>query len=250
MGAGTTDSRAMCSRYFLDADGNIIAYTFQVPVHDRIRKRFNIAPTQEAPVVRAAKEGGREAAMLRWGLVPFWAKDLKIGSQMINARAETVAEKPAFRSALQQRRCLVPATGFFEWKGEPGRKQAFAITVPERPLFAFAGLWERWKPKDAPGESVETFTIVTTDANASVIPIHDRMPVILPETAYDEWLFGSADAAVALLRPYASAVAARAIGSLVGNSRNDVPEVLTDPPAPVEEAPPASPKKGETPSLF
>ena len=138
----------MCSRYFLDADGNIIAYTFQVPVHDRIRKRFNIAPTQDAPVVRAAKQGGREAAMLRWGLVPFWAKDLKIGSQMINARAETVAEKPAFRHALQQRRCLVPATGFFEWKGEPGRKQAFAITVPERPLFAFAGLWERWKPRD------------------------------------------------------------------------------------------------------
>jgi len=239
----------MCSRYFLDADGNIIAFTFQVPVHERIRKRFNIAPTQEAPIVRAAKEGGREAAMLRWGLVPFWAKDVKIGSQMINARAETVAEKPAFRHAFQQRRCLVPATGFFEWRGEPGRKQAFAITVPERPLFAFAGLWERWKPKDAPGEPVETFTIVTTDANESVAPVHDRMPVILPPAAYDEWLFGSDDAALALLLPYGSAVVTRPIGSLVGNSRNDVPEVLTDPPSPAPAAP-APPKKGETPSLF
>jgi putative SOS response-associated peptidase YedK len=237
----------MCSRYFLDADGNIIAFTFRVPVHDRIRKRFNIAPTQEAPVVRAAKDGGREAAMLRWGLVPFWARDLKIGTQMINARAETVAEKPAFRHALQQRRCLVPATGFFEWKGEPGRKQAFAITVPERPIFAFAGLWERWKPQD--GEPVETFTIITTDANASVAPIHDRMPVILPEPAYDEWLFGTADAALALLQPYAGDVSTRAIGSLVGNSRNDVPEVLADAPPPAPPEPPG-PKKGETPSLF
>src|SRR6185295_17988739 len=157
------------------------------------RRRFNIAPTQQAPVVRTAKDGTREVALLRWGLVPFWAKDLKVGTQMINARGETVAEKPAFRHALQQRRCIVPATGFFEWRGEPGRKQAFAITVPERPLFGFAGLWERWKPKDGAGEAVDTFTIVTTDANASVAPIHDRMPVILPEAAYDEWLFGTAD---------------------------------------------------------
>ena len=240
----------MCSRYFLDADGNIIAFTFRVPVHDGIRKRFNIAPTQEAPVVRAAKDGSREAAMLRWGLVPFWAKDLKIGSQMINARAETVAEKPAFRSALQQRRCIVPATGFFEWRGEPGRKQAFAITVPGRALFGFAGLWERWKPKDGTGAPVETFTIVTTDANASVAPIHDRMPVILPEAAYDEWLFGTADAALTLLKPYASDVDTRPIGALVGNSRNDVPEVLADAPATPPEPPTAEPKKGETPSLF
>jgi putative SOS response-associated peptidase YedK len=240
----------MCSRYFLDADGNIIAFTFRVPVHGGIRKRFNIAPTQEAPVVRAAKEGGREAAMLRWGLVPFWAKDLKVGSQMINARAETVAEKPAFRHAMHQRRCIVPATGFFEWRGEPGRKQAFAITVPGRHLFGFAGLWERWKPKDVAGEPVETFTIVTTDANASVVPIHDRMPVILPEAAYDEWLFGTAEAALTLLKPYASAVETRAIGSLVGNSRNDVPEVLADAPATEPEPLPPLPKKGETPSLF
>jgi len=239
----------MCSRYFLDADGNIIAFAFRVPEPAGIRKRFNIAPTQEAPVVRATKDGAREAAMLRWGLVPFWAKELKIGSQMINARAETVGEKPAFRNAMQQRRCLVPATGFFEWKGEPGRKQAFAITVPGRHLFAFAGLWERWKPKDGEGAPVDTFTIITTDANASVMPIHDRMPVILPEAAYDEWLFGTAEGAQALLTPYASTVATRPIGSLVGNSKNDVPEVLADAPPATPPGPP-EPKKGETPSLF
>jgi putative SOS response-associated peptidase YedK len=227
MGAGTTRIPAMCSRYFLDADGNIIAYTFQVPVHERIRKRFNIAPTQEAPVVRADGGGAREVAMLRWGLVPFWARDLKIGSQMINARAETLAEKPAFRDAVKQRRCIVPATGFFEWRGEPGKKQAYAITVPDRPLFAFAGLWERWKPKQ--GDPVETFTIVTTDANPVIAAIHDRMPVILPADAHDDWLAGPVDKALALLRPYASPVATRRIGPLVGSSRNDVPEVLADP---------------------
>jgi putative SOS response-associated peptidase YedK len=238
----------MCSRYFLDADGNIIAFTFRVPVHDRIRKRFNIAPTQDAPVVRAAEGGAREVAMMRWGLVPFWARDLKIGATMINARAETLGEKPAFRNALQQRRCIIPATGFFEWQGGPGRKRAFAITVPDRPLFAFAGLWERWKPKGG-GEPVETFAIVTTDANPVVAEIHDRMPVILPESGYDDWLSGSVERACALLRPYEQAVATRPIGPLVGNSRNDVPEVLADAP-PEPPAPSPEPKKGETPSLF
>jgi putative SOS response-associated peptidase YedK len=218
----------MCSRYFLDADGNIIAYTFQVPVHDRIKKRFNIAPTQDAPVIRAAEAGVREVAMLRWGLVPFWAKDLKVGSQMINARAETLAEKPAFRNAFRQRRCIVPATGFFEWTGEAGRKLAYAITIPERPLFAFAGLWESWKRED--DETVETFTIVTTDANEAVGAIHDRMPVILPAASYDRWLFGTGDDARALLQPSSEHIALRRIGALVGNSKNDVPEVLADPP--------------------
>ncbi len=237
----------MCSRYFLDADGNVIAYAFCVPVHEGIRKRYNIAPTQPAPVVRPEGAGARVAAMCRWGLVPFWAKDLKVGSRMINARAETLAEKPAFRQALRERRCIVPASGFFEWKGAPGHKQAFAITVPERPLFAFAGLWERWKPAD--GETVETFTIVTTDANASVAPIHDRMPVILPESAYDTWLFGTPEEALALLEPYAHPVATRPIGSRVGNSRNDTPEVLAEVPAQETTLAPG-PKPGETPSLF
>ena len=214
----------MCSRYFLDADGNIIAFTFRVPVDDRIRKRFNIAPTQEAPVIRESRQGTREVAMLRWGLVPFWAKDVKIGNRMINARCETVLEKPAFRYAFRERRCIVPASGFFEWKGEPGNKQPFAITAPDRKLVAFAGLWESWK--SAQGDRLETFTIITTDASESVVSIHDRMPVILAEAAIPAWLSASAEEAFELLRPYEGSLDVRAISKLVSNPRNDVPEVL------------------------
>jgi putative SOS response-associated peptidase YedK len=216
----------MCSRYFLDADGNVIAYTFRVPAHEGIRKRFNIAPTQAAPVIRVGRDGAREAAMLRWGLVPFWADNLAIGNKMINARSEGVATKPAFREAIRQRRCIVPASGFYEWRGAPGRKQPFAITLPSRALFGFAGLWERWKP--AAGEPVETFTILTTDANEAVAKVHDRMPVILAQEAHETWLTGEQADALALLGPYAGAVELRAVGPLVSNPKNDVPECLDD----------------------
>ena len=218
----------MCSRYFLDADGNIIAYAFRVPTVPSVHKRFNIAPTQSAPVVRVNREGEREIAMLRWGLIPFWAKDLKIGTTMINARSEGIDTKPAFREAMKSRRCVVPATGFFEWQGErPGRKQPFAITVPEMPVFGFAGLWERWRPeKDA--EPVETFTIATTDANEVVARVHDRMPVILPMDAIDTWLTGPAEAAHALLKPYDGRIELRAVGSYVSNVNNEGPECLQD----------------------
>jgi putative SOS response-associated peptidase YedK len=231
----------MCSRYFLDADGNIIAFTFRVPPNDRLRKRFNIAPTQQAPVVRLDREGNREIAELRWGLVPFWAKDVKIGTTMINARSEGIESKPAFREAVKARRCVVPATGFFEWQGEPGRKQPYAITIPGMPLFGFAALWERWKPPGAAPdgdriehrEPVETFTIVTTDANESIARIHDRMPVILPMDAIDTWLTGPFEAASALLRPWPGETALRAVGRFVSNVKNEGPECLEDaPPAP------------------
>jgi putative SOS response-associated peptidase YedK len=216
----------MCSRYFLDADGNIIAYTFRVPVREPIRKRFNIAPTQHAPVIRVDAQGVREVAQLRWGLVPFWARELAAGNKMINARCEGIESKPAFRAAVRERRCLVPASGFFEWKGAPGRKQPFAITLPDRALFALAGLWETWK---APGgEAVETFTIVTTGANESIARIHDRMPVILPEEAEEGWLTGAPIEACKLLTPYSGAVNLRAVSRIVSNSRNDGPECLND----------------------
>lgn len=198
-----------------------------MPVQDRIRKRFNIAPTQEAPVVRASREGAREVALLRWGLVPSWAKDLRAGTKMINARCEGIEAKPAFREAVRERRCIVPASGFFEWKPVAGRKQPFAITLPGHKLFAFAGLWERWKPREG-GEPVETFTIITTGANARVAEIHDRMPVILPDEAIDTWLHGAAEDARALLKPYEGEVQLRAVGAAVGNPRNDVPECLDD----------------------
>ena len=224
----------MCSRYFLDADGNVIAYTFSVPLNERVRRRFNIAPTQEAPVVRVSGEGAREMAMLRWGLVPPWAKDIGVGTKMINARGESVAEKPAFREAMARRRCLVPASGFFEWKGTPGRKQPFAITIPDRPLFAFAGLWEAWRPRG--GDPVETFTIVTADANDAVAQIHDRMPVILPKEAEEAWLRADVSEAGALLRPYEGTVALRAVSRVVSNVNNDAPDCLDDaPPDPQEQ---------------
>ena len=224
----------MCSRYFLDADGNIIAYTFQVPVPGRIGKRFNIAPTQHAPVVRATPDGGRELAMLRWGLVPSWAKDLKVGTKMINARSEGIESRAAFRAAVRQRRCVVPATGFYEWQGEAGRKQPWAITLPGQALFAFAGLWESWTP--AGGEPVETFTIVTTDANAPIARIHDRMPVILPPDAVDTWLTAPPGEALSLLQAYAGEVSLRAVGRRVSNVNNEGPECL-DPAEPAPDSP-------------
>jgi len=235
----------MCSRYFLDADGNIIAYTFRVPPTDKVKRRFNIAPTQDAPVVRLDREGRREVALLRWGLVPFWAKDIKAGNRMINARCEGVAEKPAFRDALQRRRCIVPASGFFEWKEVGRRKQPFAITLPEEPLFGFAGLWERWRARKEPtggedscalrpepsAEYVETFTIMTTDANEAVAAIHDRMPVIIPHGAIDAWLAGPAEEAAKLLTPWQGAMALRPVRQVVSDPRMDVPECLEDEPS-------------------
>ncbi len=218
----------MCSRYFLDADGNVIAYTFRVPLQGPLKKRFNIAPTQLAPVVRVGESGAREIAMLRWGLVPAWAKDLSSGTKMINARSEGVEEKPAFREAVKRRRCLVPATGFYEWKPEGRRKQPFAITLAGRQLFAFAGLWESWKPPQ--GDAVETFTIVTTDANPPVRDVHDRMPVILPREAEDEWLEAAPEAARALLKPYEGEMRLRAVGPRVSDPKADVPECLDDDP--------------------
>ena len=217
----------MCSRYFLDADGNVIAYTFAVPENTAVRRRYNIAPTQEAPVVRVGAGGARELALLRWGLVPSWAKEPGVGTKMINARSEGVESKPAFRAAVRSRRCLVPATGFYEWKGLPGRKQPYAITI-ERPLFAFAGLWETWSPQG--GKPVETFTILTTDANPAIAPVHDRMPVILPHDAEEAWLTGDTQDALAVLAPYANDTKLRAVGPAVGNSKNETPECLDDAP--------------------
>jgi putative SOS response-associated peptidase YedK len=215
----------MCSRYFLDADGNVIAYTFDVPVHERVGPRYNIAPTQEAPVIRAGEGGRREAAMLRWGLVPFWAKDPKMGSKLINARSETVAGKPSFRNAFRKRRCLVPASGFFEWTGEAGHKIPHAITLAGRKLFAFAGLYESWKSPE--GEARETFTILTTEANRAMSAIHDRMPVILADADYDAWLHGPPEDAQALLRPSPDEeIRTRTVSRALNNPRNDSPELL------------------------
>lgn len=153
--------------------------------------RYNIAPTQTSPVIRRTKEGGHEVEALRWGLVPMWAKDLKIGNSAINARSETVPTKPMFRSAFKARRCLVLSHGFFEWETLPdGKKQPWLFTLPGEDLMAFAGLWERWVPKEAPEDtsSVDTFTILTTTATTRGAWIHDRFPVVLDPTDWLHWI--------------------------------------------------------------
>jgi putative SOS response-associated peptidase YedK len=186
--------------------------------------RYNIAPTQAVAVVRAG-EGGRRLDGLRWGLIPSWAKDEALGDRMINARAETLAEKPAFRSAFRARRCLIVADGFYEWRKVGGRKQPHCIAFRDRRPFGFAGLWERWEGgADGP---VESCTIVTTSANEVVAPIHDRMPVILDPMEFTLWLDpGVTDTSrvADLLRPYApDLLEAYPVSLLVNNPANDSP---------------------------
>lgn len=160
----------------------------EVPAPAALPPRYNVAPTQDIAVVRRAKDTDeRQLVLMRWGLVPFWAKDIGVGARMINARAETVAETPAFRTAFRSRRCLIVADGFYEWqKRLAGPKQPYHITTESRSPFAFAGLWERWAPDG--GQSIETCTIVTTRANEAVMPIHDRMPAMLGPADFEAWL--------------------------------------------------------------
>jgi putative SOS response-associated peptidase YedK len=164
-----------------------------------LRPRYNIAPSQSALVVRLDQEGRREGALLRWGLIPFWAKDEKIAYKTINARAETVASAPAFRAAYRRRRCIVPATGFYEWKRLQRGKQPYRIRPADAPLFGFAGLWESWRAPT--GEAIETYTILTTDANELMRELHNRMPVILAPADYGAWLDADHPDAQALLKP-------------------------------------------------
>ena len=185
----------MCGRYTSQSPPDVIADYFHVDevVAPELGVRFNVAPSQDVYAV-AQRHGVRRLGSLRWGLVPFWADDPKIGNRMINARAETLATSSAFKRSFARRRCLVPADGFYEWQAVPGakRKQPYYIRRRDGQPLAFAGLWEVWRPKDAPEGDEESrlssCTIVTTDANELLAPIHDRMPVILPPGVWDEWL--------------------------------------------------------------
>lgn len=154
-----------------------------------IHPNYNVAPTQEIPVI-VQQEDARHIKKRRWGLVPFWAKDTSIGSRMINARVETITSKPSFKAALKHRRCLIPANGFYEWKGKAGNKQPYYFQLPSGEPFAFAGLYEIWEDREAPpgAGSYKSCTIITTDASDSVKDVHTRMPLILKPEAYDEWL--------------------------------------------------------------
>jgi putative SOS response-associated peptidase YedK len=183
--------------------------------------RYNVAPTQNVPIVRRPEDaGGRELVLARWGLIPFWAKDAKIGTRTINARAETVAEKPSFREAFKRRRCLVVADGFYEWqKRTGGQKQPYFISVASEAPFAFAGLWETWN--DPEGGRVESCTIIVTEANEALRPIHDRMPVILRPDGFDPWLDAAPGDARAMLQPFAGDMTLYPVSTRVNNVRND-----------------------------
>ena len=187
---------------------------------------YNIAPTQPALAVRRPVDEN-EWALLRWGLVPHWAKDLTIGARTLNARGESVAEKPAFRAAFRYRRCIVPASGFFEWQTTPTGKQPYAIVPTDLPCFGFAGLWEHWTSPD--GSVVESVAVVTTGANALMAPIHDRMPVILAPEDYEHWMTAAPADAQALIQQYdEQRMHAYPVSRAVGNVRNNSAALIAE----------------------
>ena len=198
-----------------------------------LRSRYNVAPSQQVAAVRAG-EDGRRLSMLRWGLIPGWAKEPNIGYKLINARSETASAKPAFRAAWRHRRCLIPVDGFYEWTGRGATRQPWLITMKDDALFAFAGLWERWTVPEgltlkgslaelAPGDSLETCTILTTAANEAIAQIHHRMPVIVPREEFDPWLAGESIE----LGPYsAGAMKIQPVSTLVNKPANDDPRCV------------------------
>jgi putative SOS response-associated peptidase YedK len=194
----------MCGRYRLSRREQLIQEYFDTAEEVDWEPRYNIAPSQMVPIIRQdGAKPERHFSLARWGLIPYWAKDASVGYKMINARAETAAEKPAFKKSLQFRRCLIPADGFYEWPRRVKAKQAFHFALRDDSLFAFAGLWDRWRTSD--GTTLETCTILTTTPNKLLADVHDRMPVILPPASYDLWLdpgFRDLAATSEMLQPY------------------------------------------------
>ncbi len=217
----------MCGRYTLTESPRRVAEHFRLRVGSDLLPRYNVAPSQPVAAVREGDQG-RELVMLRWGLIPHWAKDTRIGYSLINARAETVAEKPAYRAAFRKRRCLIPASGFLEWAKLGRVKQPYHFRRRDGGPIAFAGLWECWESPD--GELVESCSIITTEANGLVAPLHDRMPVLIDPADFDLWLDPACQRAedlAPLLRPYpAEAMEAVAVSPLVNSPKNDDPECL------------------------
>jgi putative SOS response-associated peptidase YedK len=232
----------MCGRYVSASSPDDLARYFGAQAPDReLEPSFNVAPTTEVYAVRA-QDGHRRLTTLRWGLIPFWAKDAKIGSKMINARSETVLDKPAFRRAIKQQRCLIPADGFYEWAKVSGhkRKQPFYIHRTDGEPLVFAGLWERWRPasegEDDETEVVESCTILTCAANETMAAIHDRMPVLLAPSAWDQWLAGDddLDQLPGLMVPAPQGLLTlRPVTPAVNSVRNNGPELLEVDPDPL-----------------
>jgi putative SOS response-associated peptidase YedK len=220
----------MCGRFTLKASRakiqELIGSSKSLPLFE---PRFNICPSQQVLAVRIEPERGeREGTMLKWGLIPSWAKEPSIGNNLINARADTIAEKPAFRSAFKKRRCIVLADGFYEWgQTGPGGKTPYYFQMKDGSPFALAGLWDRWEKGEEP---VESCTLITTEANGIVEPVHDRMPVILEPHDYQRWLDPAeqrAEVLKALLRPLPDDwLVAHPVGKLVNNPRNETPRCI------------------------
>ena len=230
----------MCGRYSLTTPVEALRrlFGFEGPAPN-LQPRWNIAPTQSAPVIRLGGGGGREIKMLSWGLVPYWAEDAKLQSHMINARGETVAEKPAFKQAFRQRRCLVPADGFYEWQTlGPKTKQPLLFKTADGAPFAFAGLWERWVPPQ--GEVLETFTIVNTAANEMMAQFHDRVPIVLSPADYAAWLDPAVDARALIKAPPSDWLTFRRVSTYVNSVKHDDPGCQE--PAPDAEPAPEAPK--------
>ncbi len=195
----------MCGRFALVTEKKILEMLYQLEISVDFQPRYNIAPSQDILALRLSPQSGaRELTNLKWGLVPFWAKDETIGSRMINARSETAPQKPSFRDAFKKRRLLIPASGFFEWKKEGGAKQPYYIYHKNKQPFSLAGLWERWEKGDEP---IESCTILTTNSNPLVATLHDRMPVIIAPQNYEKWLNPetATEEISELLQPYPSA---------------------------------------------
>jgi putative SOS response-associated peptidase YedK len=224
----------MCGRFTLRTPPSEIVQQFQVeqtPLFDSVI-RYNIAPTQSVPVVRA-HDDRRQLTAMRWGLVPSWAKDTKIGYSTINARADSLATKPAFRTAFKKRRCLIVADGFYEWQQQGKIKQPFLYEVDGGRPFAFAGLWEHWWAPETPeSPPLESCTIITTDANSLARQIHDRMPVILAEGDYGAWLDPTnqdCESLRYLFEPFpADQMTVRPVSTFVNNARNEGPECVAN----------------------
>lgn len=220
----------MCSRYAFKSPAAEVALHFGVDAVPEIAPRYNIAPTQPILIIRQPwqqPDAKREAASVMWGLVPSWAKDASMGARLTNARGETVAEKPSFRSAFRRMRCLIPADGFYEWEDTPSGKQPWFIRLKCQGLLAFAGLWEHWQAPD--GTPIETAAIITTDANELVRPVHDRMPVILQPADYAAWLGAqtSAEDLKALLKPLPEDLMERyRVSRRMSNARNEGEECV------------------------
>lgn len=219
----------MCGRFTLQYSAEMLAQIFGAKVSQDITPRYNIAPTQQSPVVRISPTDNQlHIDYLKWGLIPSWAKDPTIGSKMINARSETVDEKPSFKSALKHRRCIIPASGFYEWQEVDGKKHPLYIKLKDDSLMMFAGIWDHWKSPE--GEVIESFSMLTTISNELIKPLHERMPVILVPGNKDIWLdslISDPEQLRLFFTPYPSDMMDMyPVSDLVNSPRNDKPECI------------------------